>query len=150
MTPPVYMPLEQTLYGVPFMAKKKTASAEHVVLSKATVAKLLATQPEPEGPDVITLTPFDMLELERSEARQAQAQTLLRVARLERQVLTLTRQLQDVETGRLLQSVGEASQQAIEAHRKLADAMAERYHFSWKTHSYQPETGEVRAADPES
>lgn len=150
MTWPVYMMAERTHYGVDAMAKKKTPQPEHVTLSKEAVAKLLANQTPQPGPDIIVLTPFDMLELERSEARATAAQTLVRIARLEKNVITLTRQLQDIETNRRLQEISDGTIKAAEAHRTLADEMAARYGFSWKTHSYQPETGEVTAADPEN
>lgn len=148
MTWPVYMEREQTLYGVPLMTKKKTPAPEHVTLTKATVEKLLS---QPEAPaEARMLSPWDILALERAEHAAARAEALLMQKKADETTRKFAMELATIKMDGEMRMAMEGARAAMDAHRKLADAIAKDYGFSWTTHSYNPETGEVLESGPEA
>lgn len=142
---PVPLALERTHRGAADMAAKKKTG--HVVLSKETVQKLLQTSDE--SPQPTMMSPWDLLQLERSENAVRRAQSALELAMAEE---TSRRFALELTTMRMAQAMAEAKEAVrvqADAHRKVAAEMADRYNFSWSTHSYNPETGEVLETPPE-
>lgn len=146
---PVYLEEEQTHYGVPVTKKKlkspKFDDVEHVELSETTKVKLEA----PAEPQPTMMSAWDILTLERSEHEAKMANMRFIVKKAEDLARKFATELTSIKMEQELREVTQDYQGRANAHDKLAAEMAKRYNFSWDTHSYNPETGEVLESGPE-
>ncbi|RYZ50455.1 MAG: hypothetical protein EOP49_13955, partial [Sphingobacteriales bacterium] len=122
------------------MSKKKEIG-DHVTLTADTLKKLL----KPKAPLSPTfIDPWDILAMERADMRVKQGQLQQTKSRIQVLELELARQHAEFADATLKNTVKDAMREAQE----LAADVAKRYCFDWKTHAYNPETGElVRSAD---
>lgn len=125
------------------MVRRKKDFGENVTLSDETVAKLLGSKSKHQHEPKLFLDPWDIIAMERAE-REAKdiAHSLERCEHRHEQMMARIAELQGAK-----EQLKAAMTAAQERGRKLADTLAARYDIDWRTHVFNPDTGEISRND---
>ena len=107
--------------------------------------KIVVPDPNAPGPqNEILLSPSEHLELMRLEfdAKLAASQTQLATATGRAVRLEIQAAARAADEG--ITCAQDALQTALVRQKAFAQTLAQRYHFSWTTHSFDPDLGIVR------
>lgn len=92
----------------------------------------------------IQLTPTELLELTRCEHAAQLSQMALKLAQAQSRIVRLEIEQSARAATDMATRCQSEHQAALDAQRAFAQTLSERYHFDWKTHAYDSDTGIIR------
>lgn len=95
------------------------------------------------------ISAWDLLTMERGEHAMKLAHMKLQAALYEARHAEVRANLDRITRDAALNELRIHAQATAEAHKTLADSIADRYAFSWATHSYDPDTGAIQESPTE-